>query len=103
MCEDRAAREKASRLLSQRQADRVYTSTLGRTYRIRQLSQSPGPSQEGLYLVCFADVARTFVPTAAGACQSCSSYVRHGVHDDAAVRQVLLKQPEQPTWTLTAL
>ena len=51
-------------------------------------------AEDGLYLVCVADVAHTFVPTAAGACRPSSASVRREFHHEAAVHALLHERPK---------
>ena len=60
-------------------------------------------AEDGLYLVCVADVAHTFVPTAAGAHRPRSASVRHEFHHDAAVHALLLERPTVARTCLPAL
>ena len=60
-------------------------------------------AEDGLYLVCVADIAHTFVPTAAGAHRLRSASVRHEFHHDAAVHALLLERPTVAKTCLPAL
>ena len=60
-------------------------------------------AEEGLCLVCVADIAHTFVPTAAGAHRPRSASVRREFHHDAAVHALLLERPTVAKVSLPAL